>query len=168
MICVAFGFEHNKSNFRLQSLWKQMLDYYTENIAALSTLFAGMPEVLAHLQENKIKWGIVTNKPERLAHQLLDELKLSPPGNCVIGGDTLAAKKPAPEPLLLACRLLDADPPASVYVGDDPRDVIAGKHAGMKTVAASYGYHTPDNPPDAWGADWIIDNAIELIDIIKG
>ncbi|MCY4228867.1 MAG: HAD-IA family hydrolase [Gammaproteobacteria bacterium] len=167
MICVAFDLEFNKENLRLQSLWKQMIRFYREDIASLSMLFNGMPEVLDHLQSNGIAWGVVTNKPEDLSCQLLAALRVEPPQGCVVGGDTLPTKKPEPGPLLHACQLLDASPEKTVYVGDDPRDAIAGKRAGMATIAVRYGYHMPDNPPELWGADYIIDNPIELMDILS-
>ncbi|MYB33702.1 MAG: HAD-IA family hydrolase [Gammaproteobacteria bacterium] len=167
MICVAFDLEFNKENLRLQSLWRQMLRFYKEDIASLSMLFSGMPEVLDYLRSNGIAWGIVTNKPEDLSRRLLAALHMEPPEGCIVGGDTLPTRKPEPEPLLYACQLLDADPAKTIYVGDDPRDVIAGKNAGMATVAVRYGYYMPDNPPELWGADCIIDNPVELMDILS-
>lgn len=166
MICTAFGFAYHSENLQLKSLWKQMLRFYTEDIASLSTLFPGMSEVLDYLHANGLAWGIVTNKPEGLARQLLDALDLHPAKQCVVGGDTLNTKKPDPEPLLHACRLLAADPSKSVYVGDDPRDVVAGRRSKMRTIAVRYGYHTPDNPPELWGADMVIDKASELIGLL--
>jgi len=168
MICIAFDVEFNKDNPRLQSLWKQLLRFYKEDIASLSTLFPGMSEVLDYFRSSGIRWGIVTNKSEGLSRQLLDALEVYPPEGCVVGGDTLPAKKPEPEPLLHACRILGADPEKTIYVGDDPRDIMAGKSAGMATVAAGYGYYMPDNPPDFWEADRIIDNPVELIEILLG
>ncbi len=167
MICIAFDVELNKDNPRLQSLWRQLLQFYRENIASVSRLFPGMPEVLDHLRLNGIGWGIVTNKPEGLSRQLLTALNIQPPKGCIVGGDTLPSKKPEPETLLYACQLLAAEPKKTIYAGDDPRDVMAGKNAGMATIAARYGYYMPDNPPDFWGADRIIDHPIELIDILS-
>ncbi len=167
MICVALDLEFNKENPRLQSLWKQMLRFYKEDISSLSMLFDGMPKVLDYLRSNAIGWGIVTNKPENLSRQLLTALDVTPPKGCIVGGDTLPTRKPDPDPLLHACQLLGADPKKTIYVGDDPRDVSAGKRAGMATVAARYGYYMPDNPPELWGADCIIDNPVELMDILS-
>ncbi|MCY4050109.1 MAG: HAD-IA family hydrolase [Gammaproteobacteria bacterium] len=167
MICIAFDIELNKDNPRLQSLWRQLLQFYKEDISSLSKVFPGMSKVLEYLGLNGIGWGVVTNKPEGLSRQLLTALNVKPPKGCIVGGDTLRSKKPEPETLFYACQLLGADPKKTVYIGDDPRDVEAGKNAGMTTIAVRYGYYMPDNPPELWGADRIIDSPIELINILS-
>ena len=83
-----------------------------------------------------------------------------------VSGDTTAHAKPHPEPILHAARIASIDPAKSIYIGDDIRDVIAGKAAGMQTVAAAYGYCGCKEPPEAWGADFIINTPLELIKII--
>lgn len=164
MICMAFGYEADSP--QAKSLWKEMIRLYAEDIASMTVPFPGIRESLEYLSCNDIGWGIVTNKPERLSRLLLDKLELGSVPRCIVGGDTLATKKPHPEPLLHACRALRVDPSEAVYVGDDERDVIAGRCAGMLTVTVRYGYHPPDNPPDSWRADRIIDHASELIPLL--
>ncbi|MXZ81705.1 MAG: HAD-IA family hydrolase [Gammaproteobacteria bacterium] len=164
MICMAFGYEPD--NPKAKSLWQEMIRLYGDDIASLTVPFPGIRESLEYLSRNNIEWGIVTNKPERLSRLLLDTLEFDPSPRCIVGGDTLTTKKPDPAPLLHACRALRTNPSEAVYVGDDERDVIAGRCAGMATVAVRYGYHPPDNPPDSWGADRVIDHASELIALL--
>jgi phosphoglycolate phosphatase len=70
----------------------------------------------------------------------------------VVGGDTLAKRKPDPDPVLHACALAGVEPERCVYVGDDPRDISAGRAAGLYTVAAGWGY-LDGADPQAWGPD---------------
>ena len=53
-------------------------------------------------------------------------------------------------------------------MGDDLRDIEAGRAAGMKTVAAAYGYCGCDEPVSNWGADYIIHHPSELRSIVLG
>jgi phosphoglycolate phosphatase len=101
-------------------------------------------------------WGIVTNKPQALTEALLDRLGIADLPGTVVGGDRLAERKPHPAPLELAAAELGVEPPQCVYVGDAPRDIEAGRAAGMQTVAAAYGYIRPGVDPAAWGADTML------------
>ena len=103
-----------------------------------------------------IPWGVVTNKPVRFSLPLMRAMNLGSRCSVLICPDDVTNAKPHPEPLLLACDRLSRIPDVSVYVGDHPRDIIAGKAAGMKTIAAAYGY-LPEYPPVSdWGADLIV------------
>jgi phosphoglycolate phosphatase len=80
----------------------------------------------------------------------------------VVSGDTTPAAKPSPLPVLHACALLHCAPERTLYVGDDRRDIEAGRAAGCLTVAVSYGYLGDSGPLESWGADLIIDHPAEL------
>lgn len=80
----------------------------------------------------------------------------------LVSGDTLAEKKPSPRPLLYACGMAGMLPEETIYVGDDRRDIEAAKAAGMLSVAARYGYYDQTEPPDEWGADFVISFPQEL------
>lgn len=160
MVRMAFG-----EDAPVNELRDSFLRHYEAHIAEASRLFPGMPEYLATLEENKIPWGIVTNKPEYLTHILLDQLQLSSRAASVVGGDTLAQKKPDPAPMFLACEQAGVEAKNCLYVGDAERDIQAGRAAGMKTVAARYGYLLAHEDPNTWGADWQIDSADALFHI---
>jgi phosphoglycolate phosphatase len=125
-----------------------------------------MNHLLTQMDEANIPWGIVTNKSERFTNPLVELMGLSHRSVSTVSGDTTPHAKPHPEPILHAARTANIDPTKSLYVGDDIRDVIAGKAAGMKTVAAAYGYCGCKEPPEAWGADFIIHHPLELLEII--
>jgi len=134
----------------------RFLDLYSVDMARHTRLYDGMDEVLALLEARGIAWGIVTNKPGWLTRPLLDLLALG--GRCaaVVTGDCLAVKKPDPAPVLYACQLAGLDAAACAFVGDDLRDVQAGRAAGTRTIAAAWGYLNGGDP-HAWGADRVVD-----------
>ena len=79
-----------------------------------------------------------------------------------MGGDTCARAKPFPDPLLYAAQRLEVAPAEAVYVGDDERDIQAGRAAGMAVLAAAYGYLGDGAPVEAWGADAVVRHPREL------
>jgi len=139
-----------------------MLDCYQNNIAKHSVFFDGIPETLAFIEAQGLKWGVVTNKRERFTGPLMAALALSERAACIISGDTTANPKPHPEPMLAACKQAGVSPAECVYIGDASHDITAGKSAQMKTLAAVYGYLKPTDTPESWGADGLISSAKQL------
>jgi phosphoglycolate phosphatase len=139
----------------IEELLPRFLELYSEAIAAHSTTFPGVDAVLATLEARGVHWGIVTNKPGWLARALLAALKLDTRCVALVSGDCLPQKKPDPAPILRACTLANVEPARSVYVGDDLRDIEAGRNAGMRTIAAGWGY-LDGADPHAWGADLVL------------
>lgn len=148
----------------------EFLRRYAANIAVDTTLFAGMEEVLQDLEARKIPWGIVTNKPRSLSAALLDAMDLSRRCAVLVCPDDVKNTKPDPEPMYLAAKTIGIAPEHIVYVGDHPRDIDAGRAAGMKTVVAAYGYLTPELSADlaSWHADFIIQQPLELQTLLNG
>lgn len=137
-------------------LLPRYLEIYATRLARCSRPYAGVDELLHLLADRGIACGIVTNKPELLARRLLDELGWSKRFAVLVGGDTLAVRKPAPEPVWHACAVLELSPQQTAMVGDDLRDVAAGRAAGCAfTVAAAYGYLEQPDTVNDWGADCI-------------
>lgn len=142
------------------------LERYALRICDASTLFPGLEGLLETLDVAGLPWGVVTNKPAHLTDSLLDSLALAARSACTVSGDTLPQRKPDPAPLLHACELAGLLPQNTVYVGDASRDIQAGQNAGMATVAAAYGYVTPDDDPQRWGADLVAADTAELAQIL--
>ncbi len=164
LLRLAFGDMPDATRTRLH---QRYLDIYASQLADATVLFAGMAEVLAELERARIPWGVVTNKPALLTEPLLAQLGLRPRCACVISGDTTAHRKPHPLPLLHALAQLGAPAGRAVYVGDAERDIAAGRAAGMRTVAALYGYIPPDEVPARWGADHHIAAPAELLALLQ-
>lgn len=148
-------------------LLETMLDCYQANIAAHSRFFDGIEEVLANIEAQGLKWGVVTNKRKRFTEPLLDALQLTTRAACIVSGDTTANSKPHPEPMLFACQQAGVDAKNCVYIGDAKHDIAAGKNASMRTLAALYGYLNAGDKPHEWGADAMIEHPRQLLDWIE-
>jgi N-acetyl-D-muramate 6-phosphate phosphatase len=164
---LSVGFSMTPEHPDYPALRQEFLELYARNLCRATRLFPGMAELLEHARLRGLAWGIVTNKAERLARPLVEQLHVANHCGCVIGGDTTPRMKPHPEPLLAAARLLEVPPHACVYVGDDRRDVDAGRAAGMKTIAVRYGYLN-GGVPETWGADAVIDCPQDIVAFLDG
>lgn len=160
---IQFGFGYAIDDPRVDPLHKRLINVYAENIAVHTRLFPGMAEVLDSLDKKGIQWGIVTNKSSHLTTPLLEQVGLIHRSVCTISGDTLPQKKPDPTPLLHACELAGSEPQYCIYVGDALRDIEAGQRAGMRTVAALYGYIGSEENPAEWGATALLHEPLQLL-----
>ena len=140
---------------RVEALLPRFLELYAHAIAEHSSLFPDIDGVLIALESCGIRWGIVTNKPGGLARALLAALALDKRCAALVCGDCLPQRKPDPAPVLHACELAGVDPARCVYIGDDARDIEAGRGAGMRTFAAAWGYLDGEDA-HAWGADAVV------------
>jgi N-acetyl-D-muramate 6-phosphate phosphatase len=136
-----------------EAFLQPFLDVYADAVARHSTPFEGVAEVLAAIEGAGSRWGIVTNKPAYLAEGVVATMGWRQRCAVLLGGDSLPRKKPEPDQLLHACAQLQVPPSRCVYVGDDERDIVAARNAGMRSVAALWGYRLDDDHPAAWGAD---------------
>jgi len=129
------------------------LEIYQQELARHGTPFEGIEPLLDAIESAGCRWGIVTNKPEYLAVQLLPLLGWQRRCAVLVGGDMLPVRKPDPLPLLHAALQLDLGAKDCVYVGDDERDIIAARAASMPSIAALWGYRLSDDDPTTWQAD---------------
>ena len=112
-------------------------------------------------------WGVVTNKSMRFTDPLTQQMPLFASAGAIVSGDTTPHAKPHPAPLLEAAARIGLPPRCFVYVGDDERDIVAGKAAGMKTVAACYGYLGAASDTLHWQADAQINSPLELLKLLE-
>ena len=144
--------------------WRtEYLDEYDSRYAQDTTLFDGVNELIAELDQRGIKWGIITNKPMRFTDKLIPKLGFIIPPAVVVSGDTCGEPKPSVKPMLYACGQIHADPQHTLYVGDAERDIQAGRNSGMTTVLAEWGYISDEDDTDSWQPDYRIATPIELI-----
>ncbi len=163
---TKLGFDPHRDASEIEPLRQRFLDYYRQNIAQHSQLFEGFDQVLRRMHLHDMPWGVVTNKPGWLTDPLLQELGLEEQSAVIISGDSTAEKKPHPLPLLTAAEAMDISAEDCMYVGDDPRDIVAGNAANMTTVIAKYGYITDDSDLDSWQADDMIDHPLQLLELL--
>jgi N-acetyl-D-muramate 6-phosphate phosphatase len=154
MVRLAFGVLPGEAGY--EALRTEFLETYERASLVHTAVFEAMHPVLEVLDAQGRAWGIVTNKAERFTHPIVEGLGLHRRAAVLVCGDTTPHSKPHPAPLLEAARRAGADPAHCVYIGDDARDIQAGRAAGMATLAAAWGYLGQGEPIEAWGADAVL------------
>jgi phosphoglycolate phosphatase len=165
MVGAAFGARPGDAGY--ENLRARFLHLYGGRLLRETTVFAEVWTVVDALEAAGLRWGIVTNKAEHLALQVAGGLGLHPRAGVLVGGDTTPHAKPHPAPLLEAARRLGVAPARCVYVGDDHRDMLAGRAAGMAPLAAAWGYLGAGEPVHAWGADAVLDAPAQLLQWLR-
>jgi phosphoglycolate phosphatase len=163
LVTLAFGLDEGDEGF--EALRQRLLDLYLEHLAVASAPFPGIDSLLTFLRDNNLSWGIATNKPELYTTPLVNALGLTP--DCVICPDHVQNRKPDPESMHLAARLLDCHVEDIIYVGDHQRDIDCGRNAGCVTIATRYGYINDVAEVASWQATHIVDHASDIIPLVK-
>lgn len=165
MISIAFGVMPEEAGFEV--LKEEFLANYEQRLTRLTDVFDGVAELIEQIVGAGLKWGVVTNKAARFTVPLTRAIPLFNTAQTIISGDTMPHAKPHPAPLFEAARQLDLSPQRCVYVGDDERDMIAGRAAGMPTVAAAYGYLGGTADIKHWNANFTIPAPLALLNLLK-
>jgi len=164
MLLVALGITPEHADFA--QLRQQFFRHYEHCIHERTRPFTGVTDVIAQLQNHHKLWAVVTNKTTRFTALITARIDWLATAGAFISGDTTAYAKPHPAPLLEAAARLGVAPQHCIYIGDDERDIIAGRAAGMRTVAALYGYLGVHSQPQDWGADAAIDSPLALLALL--
>ena len=165
MISVAFGLKPEDADF--EALKEEFFINYEACMTERTYVFDGVAELIARITQTGLKWGVVTNKSARFSLPLTRAMPLFNTAQSIVSGDTTPYSKPHPAPLLEAARQLDVEPGRCVYVGDDERDIVAGRAAGMPTVAAAYGYLGTALDITGWKADATIESPAALLKLLN-
>ena len=165
MLQVAFGMGPDHADY--EAMRDEFFANYEACMLDNTYAFEGVAALIAALQARGMLWGVVTNKSERFALPLTAALPLFGSAGVIVGGDTTPYSKPHSEPLLEAARRLGVAPGLCLYVGDDERDIVAGKAAGMGTVAATYGYLGSASDVADWQADAQINSPLDLLQLLS-
>ncbi len=165
MLAVAFGL--TPDDVRFAALREEFFSNYEARMTEQTYVFEGVAELIAHIDQVGLKWGVVTNKSARFTLPLTQAMPLFETAQAIVSGDTTPHTKPHPAPLLEAARQLAVAPVRCVYVGDDLRDILAGRAAGMPTVAAAYGYLGAAADTQGWNADATINTPSALLNLLR-
>jgi len=160
MVAATFGLEAGAEGF--EALRLEFLERYQQHCAVLSKPFDGMLELIDDIERSRLVWGVATNKPVIFAEPIMQQLELADRSAVLVCPDHVQRSKPAPDMLLLACEKIGIAPQDTLFIGDDARDIEAGRAAGCKTAAVTYGYIHPEDNPRHWGADVVVDHPLEL------
>ncbi len=164
MLGVAFGITPEAPGF--DALREEFFVNYAACMTQRTYVFDGVGELIAALGARGLAWGVVTNKSARFTVPLTGAMPLFSSAGTVVSGDTTPHAKPHPAPLWEAARQLGLPPEACLYVGDDERDIVAGRAAGMQTVSATYGYLGAVADVSTWGADAEIKSPLDLLKLL--
>jgi 2-phosphoglycolate phosphatase len=165
MLGVAFGVTPESPEFN--ALREEFFVTYERRMLLNTQVFDGIHALIDALRERGLLWGVVTNKSVRFTDPLTRAIPLFESARAIVSGDTTPFSKPHPEPLHEAARRLGVASDACIYVGDDERDIIAGRAAGMQTVAATYGYMGSQADATRWNADASISSPLELLKLLN-
>jgi 2-phosphoglycolate phosphatase len=165
MLSVAFGLKPGDAGF--DEMKEEFFTNYEVRLVESTYVFEGVTELIARICQGGLKWGVVTNKSARFTVPLTRAMPLFTTAHTIISGDTMPHAKPHPAPLLEAARQLELLPGRCIYVGDDERDIVAGRAAGMPTVAAAYGYLGAVSDTANWNADFTITAPSDLLKLLK-
>lgn len=163
---LKLGLNVTPDDAEYPALRDAFLAHYTAHICDHTTLFPGMAELIASLEQRGLPWGIVTNKPHRFTLPLMQALGYADRAACLVSGDTCAHAKPHPAPLLRAAEIIGIAPQHCLYLGDDRRDMEAGLAADMPSLIALYGYIDPQANLDTWPATGTIASPLALLEHI--
>lgn len=165
MLGVAFNISVDHPDF--PAMREEFFSNYERCMTSRTYAFDGVAQLIVDLLHLDYSWGVVTNKSMRFTDPLTRSMPLFSSAKTIISGDTTPYAKPHPEPLFEAARRLAIVPSECLYVGDDERDIVAGLAAGMRTVAATYGYLGQATNPVHWNAHAIINSPAELLQLLK-
>lgn len=163
MLGVAFGLKPEQPGF--DELREEFFVRY-EQCMLRTSAFDGVAQLIEALLGRGLHWGVVTNKSKRFTEPLTAAMPLFESARAIVSGDTTPFSKPHPEPLFEAARRIGVAPERCIYVGDDERDILAGRAAGMRTVAATYGYMGEQPEVARWDADVAIASPLELLKLL--
>ena len=166
MLGIAFGIAPGDPDFDL--LREEFFSNYTACMFDHTAAFDEVTDLIAALDARGLSLGVVTNKAARFTEPMLRALPVFASCAVAVSGDTTPHAKPHPEPLFEAARRLGIAPGQCIYVGDDERDIVAGRAAGMVTVAANYGYLGSEASVKAWRADAEINSPLQLLQFLPG
>lgn len=141
---------------------QRFLAHYEANIAVDTRLFPGIEKTMDYICSLGMELAVCTNKPERLALQLMGALGIRDRFAAITGGDTFAFRKPDGRHLTATLERADAN--RGLMVGDTVTDLDAARSADMPVVLVDFGYSSVR--VDTLGPDAIISHFDQLADEI--
>ena len=164
LIESIFGRPPQSERDRLQ---KRYLDLYRQNLNRNTQFFSGIADLLNHLNQTEIPWGIVTNKPAWLARPIVSHLPELNESRVLICADEVGRSKPHPEPIEQALKNMQIKATETLYLGDAESDVVAARAAGTESAVALWGYLDKRDQPEQWQAHHNFNSPFELLSFFK-
>ena len=150
-----------KDEVSIQLVTDRFINYYSEHVVDYTAAYPHVKETLSRL--DSYKKAVVSNKREALSKEVLSGVGILQYFDIVWGSDSVRAMKPSPVPILDLMNMFNVLPEETAIIGDSNYDIEAGKAAGIKTIAVTYGFRSRDVLKDA---DFIIDRFDDLPDTL--
>ncbi len=148
-----------------EQMVKDFIKYYGENILKESELIEGVEDFLNWSKKNQISLAVCTNKPERLAVDLLKKIKIYDYFEYVAGSDTFDYCKPDPRHLTNIVEILNGDLRKSIMVGDSETDADTATNANVPFILLENGY--TERMPNEIKHNHLVKNFINIEIIIE-
>ncbi len=159
---ITSGCDDSVGEKDIDHLMARLFEHYAERPAMHTRVFVGLDALIREFSARGLIWGVVSNKPVALARPIVDALALAPPPVCVLGGDSVATKKPDPLSLLHACKSAGIVAQETLYVGDAEIDVRAAQAAGIPSAIAGFGYAPNETTVRTWQPDYYVGSVASL------
>lgn len=160
------AFDLGPDHVDYEALKAEFLANYMACMTERTLPFAGVAELLSRLVDGGMRWGVVTNKARRFTEPLTQSIRLFETASTIVSGDSTPHAKPHPAPVQEAVRQIGLTAEQCLYVGDDERDIVAGRAAGVRTVAARYGYLGPSADVSSWGAHAVVTSPLQVLQLL--
>ena len=158
---IRKGLEWNdaaQGSHDIEPMWEAFLDHYQQNICRLSRPFPNAVKVVDGLIRDGAICAVCTNKTQRLAETVLDELGLSGKFAAVMGADSVPARKPDGGHILRTITVAGGQPRRAIMIGDSQTDERAARNAGLPFVFVTFGYGpAPERAPVQIAASTYVD-----------
>ena len=139
-------------------------EHYSKTMYQKTVAYDGIEDMLTELKKRGVKTGVVSNKFDTAVKELcknyFDGLII-----VAIGESPNVRKKPAPDSVLKAMKILGAKPENTLYVGDSDVDIQTAKNSNLKSVGVTWGFRDRELLEEE-GADFIINTPCELLELI--
>jgi len=123
--------------------WQRADELWTRHYGEQSVeLIKGAGETVAELRQKRYRLGVVSSGNDCRVNREINELGLAGFFEVVICHEQIRNRKPHPEGLEIAMRLMNCSQGESCYIGDTPEDIEMGKRAGLLTVGVRSAYPT--------------------------
>lgn len=152
-----------------ESKWKEVDSEWLRRFHEMENeihLFPGVKEMLAELYKGGVRLGLVSNGTGKRIKNEMRKNNILRYFTAVITDDEVKEFKPNPKGVIEAIRIIGAGSVDALYVGDMFEDIVAGKKAGVKTAAVTWGAHSIERLKPAQ-PDYVVNRPEELLEIIK-
>ena len=156
-VLLDSALRHAGSNADVAAVMPRLMVHYEDCLLLHARLYPGTVETLEALADAGVAMSMATNKPERMARVLAEAMGIARFFAHVVGGDTLAERKPSATPLLHLAAMHGIDAADALMVGDSEADAAAAHAAGMDLVLLRHGYPR-DFDLDRAGAVAVLDD----------